>query len=179
MWNVGHELYRSTPETFPVPFVQGDILDPTYLAPAPILSTSSIAPLEPLPVLREVKTLNELHGKISAIWASAFFHLFEFDVQVLVARKLAGLLSPVPGSIIFGCHTGMIEKQRWDVAGSKTDYHSPESLKELWVDLFAEAGVKVEVEARLRPLKSGVDEWGLYPENTKERFYMDWSVTRL
>ena len=179
MWNVGHELYRSTPETFPVPFVQGDILDPTYLAPAPILSTSSTAPLEPLPVLREVKTLNELHGKISAIWASAFFHLFEFDVQVLVARKLAGLLSPLPGSIIFGCHTGMIEKQRWDVAGSKTDYHSPESLKELWVDLFAEAGVKVEVEARLRPLKSGVDEWGLYPENMKQRFYMDWSMTRL
>ena len=37
----------------------------------------------------------------------------------------------------------------------------------------------LEVEAKLRPFKSGVDEWGLYPENMKQRFYMDWSMTRL
>ena len=60
MWNTGHELYRSTPETFPVPFVQGDILDPAYLAPAPILPTSPTPPPDPLPILSEVKTLNEL-----------------------------------------------------------------------------------------------------------------------
>ena len=178
MWNVGHELYRSTPETFPVPFVQGDILDPAYLAPAPILPTSSTPPSSPAPVLSKVKTLNELHGKISAIWASAFFH-FNFDDQVLVARKLAGLLSPLPGSIIFGSHTGMDEKQQWDVAESKTDYHSPETFKELWEGLFAEASVQVDVQTRPRKKEYGLNANGLYPENTQERFHLDWSVTRV
>ncbi|TBU33175.1 hypothetical protein BD311DRAFT_749372 [Dichomitus squalens] len=179
MWNVGHELFRSTPDTFPVPFVQGDILDPAYLAPAPLLPTSSTPILDPLPPLSEVKTLNELHGKISAIFASAFFHLFKFEGQEQVARKLAGLLSPLPGSLIFGTQTGFAEKGGWGVDGSRADYHSDESWKELWENLFVEAGVEVEVKARLQQHRGGLNGYGLYPENTRERFYLDWSVTRV
>ncbi|TBU33176.1 hypothetical protein BD309DRAFT_602586 [Dichomitus squalens] len=179
MWNIGHELFRSTPETFPVPFLQGDILDPAYLAPAPILPTSSTPILEPLPPIGEMKALTELHGKISAVFASAFFHLFEFEAQQQVARKLAGLLSPLPGSMIFGSHTGMAEKERWDEGGTWTDCHSPESWTELWEGIFAEAGARVEVKTRLRPHRGGRTFYGIYPESTKERFYLDWSVTRV
>ncbi|EJF56627.1 hypothetical protein DICSQDRAFT_157852 [Dichomitus squalens LYAD-421 SS1] len=172
MWNVGHELFRSTPDTFPVPFVQGDILDPAYLAVAPILPTSSTPILDPLPPLSEVKTLNELHGRLSAMFASAFFHLFEFDGQEQVARKLAGLLSPLPGSMIFGSHTTMAEKGRWEIGDAKSDCHSPETWTELWEGIFAEAGVKVEH-------RGGLTFYGIYSGSTKERFYMDWSVVRL
>ena len=179
MWNTGHELYRSTPETFPVPFVQGDILDSAYLAATPILPTSSTPPPNPLPILSEVKTLNELHGTISAMFASAFFHLFEFDNQEQVARKLAGLLSPLPGSIIFGSHTTTGVKERLELGETRSDCHSQESWKELWEGIFGEAGVKVEVKTRLRKHLGGRTLFGTYPEGAKERFYLDWSITRV
>ena len=179
MWNVGHELFRSTPETFPVPFVQGDILDSAYLDIVRILPTSSAPPSDSLPPLAEVKTLNQLRGKVSAMFASAFFHLFDFDDQEQVARKLAGLLSPLPGSIIFGSHTTLAVKERWEIGEARVDCHSPESWTELWEGIFGEAGVKVDVKTRLRKHRGGLNVYGIYPENTKERFYMDWSVTRV
>ncbi|KAI1790152.1 hypothetical protein LXA43DRAFT_523063 [Ganoderma leucocontextum] len=178
-WDLGHELYPSSPESFPVPFLQGDILDPANLTVAPFPTSTAPLPPDGLPV-SEVTSLNQLHGKLSAIFVGAFFHLFDFDGQERVARLLAGLLSPLPGSMIFGSHSGMSAKGIWRPGeGTRMNCHCPESWKELWEGIFAEAGAQVKVEATLRPRTGGLSVFGTYPENTVERPYMAWSVTRV
>lgn len=179
LWDLGHELYRTSPETFPVPFLQGDILDPINLTVAPFPTSSNPLPPDGLS-LREVTSLNQLHGKVSAIFVGAFFHLFDFDGQERVARLLAGLLSPLPGSMIFGSHGGMSTKAIWSPAeGTRMHCHSPESWKELWEGIFAEIGAQAKVDAILAPRNGGITYYGTYPENTVRRPNLQWSVTRV
>ncbi|KAI0770379.1 hypothetical protein C8Q74DRAFT_1218729 [Fomes fomentarius] len=179
LWDIGHELFRSNPDTFPVPFLEGDILDTSFLsltAPLP----SSTAPRSPAPSLVSVRSLSDLHGQVSAILTGAFFHLFKFDQQEHVARLLAGLLSPLPGSMLLGVHGGREEKGFWCPAeGTQMNCHSPESWRELWERVFGEAGVKVDVQARLRKESGGDSLYGTYPSNTDPYHVLEWSVTRL
>jgi len=43
------------------------------------------------------------------MYASLLFHLFSEEKQLHLLRALAGLLSPEPGSMIFGLHIGLAE----------------------------------------------------------------------
>ena len=125
-------------------------------------------------------SLNELPGKISAIFVGAFFHLFTFDGQERVARLLAGLLSPVPGSMLFGSHIGLPDKAIWSPAeGSTLNCHSPESWQVLWEGIFAEVGAQVKVDATLVPRTGGLSNYGTYPKNTVARLHLLWSVIRV
>jgi len=88
------------------------------------------------PALSSLTTLTPLHGHVSVIHTSSFFHLFSEEKQLELARKLAGLLSPLPGSMIFGLHSRQAEKGlRTESSELRTgDYmfcHSDESWKEL------------------------------------------------
>ena len=180
LWDLGHELFRSTQTTFPVPFLEGDILDPSFLPPVPPLPTST-TPLSPhAPLLSTVKSLSELQGHISAIFTGAFFHLFKYDGQARVARLLASLLSPLPGSMLLGVQGGRHEKGFWCPApGTQMNCHSPESWRELWEGVFAEVGAQVRVEARVRKEIGGDSLFGTYPDNTDPYHLLEWSVTRL
>ncbi|KAF5359213.1 hypothetical protein D9756_003133 [Leucocoprinus leucothites] len=102
-WQWGHELYRTSPSTFPAGFVPGDAFnpqilslnDPFYLPP----------PTTPKPTnLSSLTSLNPLKGHVSAIHTSLLFHLFDEEKQLDLARRLASLLSPEEGSMIFGGH---------------------------------------------------------------------------
>ncbi|KAI0720552.1 hypothetical protein C8T65DRAFT_633472 [Cerioporus squamosus] len=179
LWDLGHELFRSTPETFPVPFLEGDILNPSFLSLAPPLPTSTTN-AAPAPKLSSVTTLSELHGHLSAIFTGAFFHLFNFDQQLHVARLLAGLLSPLPGSMLLGVQGGRAEKGLWCPAeGTRMNCHSPDSWREMWEGIFAEVGAKVEVQARLQKAPGGDSMFGTYPGNTDPYHVLQWSVVRL
>ncbi|TBU29947.1 hypothetical protein BD311DRAFT_719492 [Dichomitus squalens] len=180
LWNAGHELFRSTPETFPVPFFRGDILDPAFLASAPVLPTCRTPPATNTLSLPEMNTLTQLQGRIAAVHASSFFHLFKFDAQEQVARRLAGLLSPIPGSMLFGTHGGLAVKGRWcPDEGTKMDCHSPESWEELWVGIFSEVDAEIDVKATMREHIGGLTVFGTYPGNAEQRYWLDWSVTRV
>lgn len=185
-WQLGHEMFRSTPESFPVPFIQGSILEPSFLSPIPILR-------EPLPVTSLVpdihsptlKSLNPLRSHLSAIFCGAFFHLFDETTQYHIARSLASLLSPQPGSMIFGVHgsrkEGEKEKGFWHPTGSERWMfcHSVDSWTALWAEIFGEVGAKVKVEARVTKEIGGDDLFGTYPGNKEPYHVMEWSVTRL
>ncbi|THH01510.1 hypothetical protein EW026_g1203 [Hermanssonia centrifuga] len=67
-WKIGHNLFKSTPETFPVPFIQGDAFDSAFLAPAPV---STSLPDGPVPSLSSLTSLTPLAGRISVIHASS------------------------------------------------------------------------------------------------------------
>jgi len=150
-WDLGHKLFRTTASEFPAHFLGGDAFDAAFFGGGPILD---IPPTTPPPALADLKTLSPLNGHVSVIHASSFFHLFSEEKQLELARKLAGLLSPVPGSMIVGMHVGQPEKGPWLErptlrSGTQMFCHSPESWKELWdEEVFKKGKVKVEVVLR-------------------------------
>ncbi|KAF7791668.1 hypothetical protein EIP86_002691 [Pleurotus ostreatoroseus] len=163
-WEYGHRLFKSTPETFLVQFIPGDVFNPAFLTTAPIPEAK---PAGPPPALNNLTSLTPLNGHLSAIHASAFFHLFSEEKQLEVARLLAPLLSPEPGSIVFGGHLGATQYgvQEWKNShGIHMFCHSPESWKEVWETKVFKPG-QVRVDAFLVDLGMAAN--------------MVWSVTRL
>jgi len=172
-WDLGHELFRSTPETFPVPFVWGDVFDTSILESIAPFNNS---PKTPVPALSSLTSLNPLRGYVSVIHASSIFHLFSEERQLQLARSLAGLLSPEPGSVMFGSQVGGLVKDfKLSSNGGRMFCHSPESWKELWVGQVFEQG-KVEVEVLLKPMDR--TDFAMLVE-TSDVFILVWSVTRL
>ncbi|KAI0358976.1 hypothetical protein OH77DRAFT_1420491 [Trametes cingulata] len=181
-WELGHKLFKSTPETFPVPFIPGDAFDPKHLETVPPFYSP---PTTPVPHLPTLTSLNPLHGHVSAIHASAFFHLFTEEQQARLARSLAGLLSPQPGSMILGSHVGRQEKGLRFESGQPSSIrtapmfcHSPESWRELWDgEVFKKGTVKVEAILQERDGRDLEGMPGFIP-GTKI-YLLIWSVTRL
>ena len=153
-------MFRTTPETFPLNFLAGDAFDDAHLSPtAPV-------PSGPPPPVASVNTLTELRGHISVTHASSLFHLFNEEKQFELGKRLAALLDPRPGSVIFGSHVGMPGKgYRYGTAG-KMFCHSPESWTQIWEEQIFEKG-QVKVNAVLRHLEGA------------EIHMLDWSVERL
>jgi len=137
-WDVGHKLFRTTPESYPAKFLAGDAFDDAYLSPtAPVPSGGP-------PPVASANTLTELRGHISVIYASSFFHLFDEGKQFDLAKRIGSLLDPRPGSIIFGAHGAAPVKGQREGSFRKAFAHSPESWTELWEEQVFEKGqVKV------------------------------------
>jgi len=176
-WELGHKLFRSSPENFPIHFIPGDVFDDNFLSPA--TSPSQDRPATTVD-LTKLTSLNPLHHRIAAIHTSAFFHLFDEEEQKSLALRLGALLSHEPGSIIFGSHGGAKEPGVRP-GGRKSFAHSPESWQELWDGVVFPKG-SVVVEASLSPSQGprlvNVIPQGL-PPGTQGRFSMTWSVRRL
>ncbi|KZT13254.1 uncharacterized protein LAESUDRAFT_719592 [Laetiporus sulphureus 93-53] len=176
-WELGHRLFRDTPETFPVPFIPGDAFNTSFLKPVPPLYSP---PETPVPALSSLTTLTPLLGHVSAIHASSFFHLFDEAQQLQLARSVAGLLSPAPGSMIFGEHGSLPEKGyrteqlRPNAMRASMFCHSPDSWKEIWDGQVFEKGT-VEVKAVLKEWDRG----NLNITPGAKAWKMAWSVTRL
>ncbi|GJJ09839.1 hypothetical protein Clacol_004063 [Clathrus columnatus] len=187
-WTIGHKLFKTTPETFPVPFLQGDIFDPNFLQPGvPALDTSSQI-IDSPPSLTNLMSLTPLQHHISVIYTSSFFHLFGEDEQFKLAHLFASLLSPLPGSIIFGSHNGASDtkgdkpRRTGLTTGDKFIFaHSPASWKELWTDKngpFSPEQVSVRVEVIIAERKD-IDTAGMFIlEQPYIAYRHIWSVTR-
>ena len=184
--DLGHKLFRTTQETYPIAFIPGDILDPKHLEVVPPLESAAHGGSKPgdppsvqAPDLRSLTSLNPLHGRVFAIHASCFFHLFDEEKQLHVARAFAGLLSKERGSVIFGLQRGSAEKglsQSAVLGNHRAFCHSPESWNELWDGLVFEKGV-VKVQAKLVEMgKKYLEVDG--PQSTSFTMLV-WSVTRL
>ncbi|KAH9891081.1 hypothetical protein C8Q73DRAFT_792509 [Cubamyces lactineus] len=156
--HAGHKLFRTTNKTFPPKFIPGDVFDPAHIKVVPPL----YLPITyPAPDLSTLTSLNPLHGRVSAIHISAFFHLFNEEKQLHIARALAGLLSAEPGSMVIGLHAIATEKgtkvEHFGEGEAASDitvfYHSPESWVEIWDgQVFEKGSVKVETSLTERDL---------------------------
>jgi len=170
-WDIGHKLFKSTPQSFPVPFVQGNVFDPKHIAPAAPLYEP---PNTPRPHLPTLSSLIPLRGHVSAIHVAAFFHLFQEEGQLQAARALASLLSPEKGSFIFGSHSALPEKGIRKHPNPRGEYiycHDVDSWHALWDSMVFEKGtVKVTSVLNERPLR---------PSETDKRYTMLWTVTRI
>lgn len=175
-WDLGYRLFNDSPASFPVPFIAGDAFDRSHLEPVPPFTATTPASVPP-PPLSTLASLNPLRGHVSAIHASAFFHLFNEEQQLYLAKAVACLLSPEPGSIIFGSHVGLPEVGlRKGTSGGTRFAHSPESWEQLWDGEVFEKGT-VKVEARLKIFNDR--EIGGEEDPARSRHLMSWCVTRL
>ena len=169
-WGLGHKLFKTTPDTFPVTFVPGNVFDTEHLSiVAPFIADSP--PATSVPDLSTLTSLNPLHGHVSAIYTSHFFHLFPKDAQVRLARALAGLLSPKPGSMIFGMQLGLPESGDLEnpLIPRRLFCHNSRSWSELWDgEVFPKGTVKV----------SAFVTEGSKDAETSSLHLLVWSVTR-
>jgi hypothetical protein len=89
--------------------------------------------------------LKDLDGTVDIIHTAAFFHLFNWEEQVQVAKRLIKLLKPEPGVLVIGRHQGT------EVAGptepkismDRPRYeHNEDSFARLWKEVGEETGTK-------------------------------------
>ena len=165
---LGHEMFGTTPETFPAHMLQADVFDPASLAP----SKPVYEPVQRIANVKDAKTLNDLRGQVSVLHASKLFHLFEEEKQFELAKQLAALLSAESGSVICGAQGGYHTKGKRTTKTWSTEFeyfcHSPESFEELWNGQVFDKGT-VKVDAVLRP----------YGSLDGELMFLEWAITRL
>ncbi|KZO93616.1 hypothetical protein CALVIDRAFT_539784 [Calocera viscosa TUFC12733] len=142
-WDLGHELFRDDKETMPVTFLAGDVFDPSFLSALPVGSSASTTPLS------ELTSLTPLHGRLSSIHASLFFHLFTRVQQEQLAAHLASLLLQEKGSVLFGHQIAAEEEGLGQHVGKWS--HNVQSWTALWETALAGVGWKggVGVQAKL------------------------------
>ncbi|OAX39568.1 hypothetical protein K503DRAFT_769418 [Rhizopogon vinicolor AM-OR11-026] len=165
---LGHELFKTTPASYRGHLLPGDVFDPAFIRIAePSDNVSAAQAID----LSSLKSLNPLHGCISAIYAAKLFHCFTEDKQLHLARALAGLLSAEPGSVICGDQVGALQKGTHSFGrGAKHQVfcHSPQTWSSLWDgEVFQKGSVKVEAD---------LVEVMVFKE---PMLLMRWSVTRL
>ncbi|KAH9481460.1 Methyltransferase adrK [Psilocybe cubensis] len=185
-WNFGHELFKSTPKSFPATFIAGDVFSPATLdisdtQPSPNSnSTTEVKQPPPIHPLRDLTSLTPLKHRLSAIHASSFFHLFPEDSQRELARRLAFLL--LPEKVARPEKGFRFETVRKDNDGTAVASeirlramfcHSPESWKKLWEeDIFGpHQDVKVKVDAELQE----VELWD-YRDLEPTIYLLNWSI---
>ena len=167
-------MFKTTPESYPAKFLAGDAFDNEHLCP------TAPSPSGPPPSVASVKTLTELRGHISVIHASSFFHLFGEEKQFELAKRVASLLDPRPGSIIFGVQGGTPVKGQREGVLRKSFSHSPESWTKLWEEEIFEKG-QVKAATRLVEMDLDTETLGqvIFPELGAKRYWLFWSVERL
>jgi hypothetical protein len=178
-WDLGHELFLDTPESFPVPFITGDIFSNAVL-------DMNAAPLPALPALERstLTTLTPLKGHASVIHASSFFHLFDEGTQKELARRIASLLSKEPGSIIFGSSAGEPDgKERVGINPRREQryLHSPSSWKKLWETEILPGQVEVQAFHSEIEWNWGEEGTAMQVDNPDRQRHnrLTWMVTRL
>ncbi|KAN0082428.1 hypothetical protein V8E55_008223 [Tylopilus felleus] len=124
--DLGHTLYGDR-DTCQIPFFVGDILD-VALLPFPQAAD------EVCLSLKDIRSLNELRGRVKYIYAGSLFHLFDEGTQEAIARRIATLLDVSDGNaaVVFGKHVGKAEEGLIDDPRGRTRYaHSPSSWGQL------------------------------------------------
>ena len=171
-WDLGHKLFRTTPESYPAKFLAGDAFDDAHLCP------TAPAPSGPPPPIVSVKHLTELRGHVSVIHASSLFHLFGEEKQFDLAKRVASLLDPRPGSIIFGVHGGTPIKGQREGLRRTAFGHSPESWAELWEEQIFEKG-QVKATTHLAEVDRAAERLDQVFPGGMGRYWLFWSVERL
>lgn len=168
LWEIGHRLFCSTPKTFPIKFIQGDIFDQSTLSDYQSPSSSR-------PDIPSLQTLTPLKAHATTITLQMVFHLFDLKRQHVLAKRLASLLSPAPGSLIVGRQMGDTTARTLMLGKSPHFIHNPSSWERMWSDVFPKGSVEfkttlIDLPPHLRSGASGM--LGISQ-------FLTWSIRRL
>jgi hypothetical protein len=123
---LGYELFKDK-DTLKTKFLEADIFDPE----------SSLKPLE---------------RKMGIIYVGAFLHLFGWDKQVQVAKRLVELSTPKKGSLVLGRQVGSINPgavMHSTNSENQMYRHDPVTFEKLWKQVGDETGTSWKVDAKL------------------------------
>ncbi|KAJ5282944.1 hypothetical protein N7497_001892 [Penicillium chrysogenum] len=92
--------------------------------------------------------VTQLTGELNIVYISLFLHVFDFDTQIKVAKRVLELLAPKAGSLIV-CRVVACRDQ---AIGNATNarlpyyYHDLASWNQLWERVQEETGLKLKVD---------------------------------
>jgi hypothetical protein len=107
-----------------------------------------------------------------------FFSLFTREDQLIAARALSSLLSPEPGSFIFGCNYAHVNAQSGTMAtprGGMVFWQSPRTWREMWDgEVFEKGTIDVFTDIQEFPESANMKQM----ERERKMYVMDWCVKR-
>jgi len=121
--NVGYDLYNDH-TTLQSQFIVSDIFD------------------------NKSDLVTRFTGHFDIINAMSFFHLFTWDQQIVIAKRIITLLRPRPGSLLVGRQVGKIRhSEDPEAEGSLIGYyHNEESWRAMWEVVGRETGTRWRVD---------------------------------
>lgn len=145
-WDVGFALYRDQ-DKFKAHFTEADMLS--------INDNDDGGEATPLQALRATADIVSI---------SAVLHQWDWDNQVMAAKKVA-LFTKGPGALIVGYQIGNVEaKQIWNKGLQSHHWrHTPESFAKLWDQVGAETSTAWKTEGELLSF----EEMGWDPEDNR------------
>ncbi|KAJ5659293.1 hypothetical protein N7507_005744 [Penicillium longicatenatum] len=128
-YEIGYELFADR-ETLKSEFIAADIYD------------------------ENSDLVRNLTGKLDIVNAASFFHLFNWDQQVIAAKRIVSLLRAQPGSLLIGRQVGCFDPVDPDVINKASEHycHNLETWKRLWLQVQVETATEWEVDG-------GLDGW--------------------
>lgn len=110
---------------------------------------------------------------MSVVYAGSFFHLFDWDDQFAMAKRVVELLKPEAGSMLLGRHVGNINPGEYTRAGidgeRKRWRHDPRTWKEMWELVGKETDTKWDVHAEMEEWGFGREKFGTGERKLLER----------
>jgi len=116
----------------------------------------------PANVFDDDSPLTQIYGQISIVYTGSFFHLFKYEEQFDVAKRVVQLLKPEPGSLVVGRQIGNENFGEYNTPGYSGEKgrfrHNPKTWTELWDEVGEATGTQWKVEAEFEPRGSGFKE---------------------
>jgi SAM-dependent methyltransferase len=125
-----------------------------------------------------------LKNKLQAIFASSLFHMWDYEEQVLVAKRMVAMCEDKAGVMITGRQLGSHLGGRYPMTGMRKDgekyrnyRHNEQTIRGFWLDVGEATGTQWTVDAGTY--------WGEEMEQTKNAPWAEpqmcmiwWSATR-
>ncbi|KIW06864.1 uncharacterized protein PV09_02540 [Verruconis gallopava] len=104
-------------------------------------------------------SLSSIKNQISIIYTGSFFHLFNWEEQFDIAKRVVSLLKPEPGVLICGRQVGNENPGLYTSSGytgERQRYrHNIKSWTEFWDEVGEATGTNWKVDAELNPFGGG------------------------
>lgn len=98
--------------------------------------------------------LSELDRKINIIYAASFLHLFGYEDQIKVCKRIIKLLRKKKGTVVLGRQIGSSNAGEQPLRNDPTKTrwkHNEESFKKMWEEVGEMTGSKWRVEVSSDP----------------------------
>jgi SAM-dependent methyltransferase len=123
---LGYKLFRDS-STLQSTFIAADVFDPS-------------------------SPLKDLEGRIDILYAGSFLHLFDYEQQVKVCKRIIETLRARKGSVVLGRQVGSViagEKVHRTNEAQSMFRHNEESFRKMWVEVGEATGSKWRVEVEM------------------------------
>jgi SAM-dependent methyltransferase len=96
--------------------------------------------------------LKDLEGRIDIIYAGSFLHLFDYELQVKVCKRIIETLRARKGSVVLGRQVGNVvagERVHRTNEAQSMFRHNEESFRKMWEEVGEATGTKWRVEVEM------------------------------